>query len=86
MQALADRHEARTGQRVMLVWGDTTDLRQRISQGQPADIFVAAGLSQPQQLACCGQWQPPARIAQDRLCLLTVPRLHVAPATALGAL
>ena len=86
VQALADSHEARTGQRVMLVWGDTADLRQRISQGQPADIFVAAGLSQPQQLACCGQWQPPARIAQDRLCLLTVPRLHVAPATALGAM
>ena len=86
VQAIASRHEARTGQPVALTFGPSAALRQRISQGQEADVFVAAGSTQPQQLASCGQWQPPAVIAKDSLCLMTAPRLTVAPATALGAL
>ena len=69
-----------------LTFGPSAALRQRISQGQEADVFVAAGSTQPQQLASGGQWQPPAVIAKDSLCLMTAPRLTVAPATALGAL
>ena len=40
VQAIASRHEARTGQPVALTFGPSAALRQRISQGQEADVFV----------------------------------------------
>ena len=86
LQAIARQHEERAGQRVAFTFGPSAALRQRIAQGQEADIFIAAGFTQPQQLAAGGQWQLPAAIAKDNLCLMTAPGLAVAPATALGTL
>ena len=88
-EALADiarNHEARTGQPVRLTFGASGLLRERIEQGEPAQVFASADIEHPQRLAAQGGWQPVVVFTRNALCALTGPHIHATPDTLLPTL
>ncbi|CAN5135497.1 molybdate ABC transporter substrate-binding protein [soil metagenome] len=71
---IAGPYEAATGVRLMLTLGASGLLRERIEDGEPAQVFVSADMTHPQTLARNGgQWQPPLLFMRNQLCALTAP-------------
>ncbi|MBO9679470.1 MAG: molybdate ABC transporter substrate-binding protein [Acidovorax sp.] len=84
---IAREHEARTGQRVALVFGASGLLRERIEGGEGAQVFASADTDHPQRLARRGGWAKPWVFTRNALCALTGPRLgDVAPDGVLPAM
>ena len=83
---IARQHEARTGQRVALTFGASGLLRERIEQGEPAQVFASADTDHPRRLAARGGWQAPTVFTRNALCALTSEQIHATPETLLPTL
>lgn len=84
--AIARDHEARTGQKVVLTFGPSGVLRQRIEQGAPAQVLASADTDHPQRLAQTGAWQAPVVFVRNQLCALTSDKISVTPDSLLATL
>lgn len=76
---IAAQHEAQTGQKVLLTFGASGLLRERIEKGEPAQVFASADTEHPERLAAQGQWQRPQVFTRNSLCALTREGLNPAP-------
>lgn len=83
---MARRYEAATGVRAVLTFGASGLLRERIEQGEPAQVFASADTGHPQALARRGGWQPAVIFACNTLCALTTPHEPATPASVLDRL
>ena len=80
---IATAYEARTGTRISLTFGASGLLRERIEQGEAAQVFASADTQHPQRLANGDAWQAPQVFVRNALCALSAPGLLVTPATLL---
>ncbi|MEO7128200.1 MAG: molybdate ABC transporter substrate-binding protein [Rhodoferax sp.] len=83
---IARDYQARTGQSVVLTFGASGLLRERIEKGEAAQVFASADVAQPQRLADDGGWQAPVVFVRNALCALTSDQVYAAPATLLGTM
>jgi len=83
---IASDYEARTGQAVVLTFGASGLLRERIEKGEAAQVFASADMDHPRRLAAGGGWQAPTVLVRNALCALTSDQVNAAPATLLGTL
>jgi len=83
---IACGHEARTGQKVALIFGAAGLLRARIEQGEDAQVYASADTGHPRQLAAQGGWQVPVVFVRNSLCALMQPTLTATPDTLLTTL
>ena len=84
--AIASEHEARTGQKIVLTFGASGLLRERIEKGEPAQVFASADTDHPRRLAEQGGWQPPVVFTRNALCALTSDKFAATPATLLATM
>lgn len=81
MTAVAQLHEAQTGERVSLTFGASGLLRERIEQGEAAQVFASADTQHPATLAAADvRWQPPTRFVRNKLCAILSPAANTPPA------
>jgi len=83
---IARDHEARTGQKLVLTFGASGLLRERIERGEPAQVFASADTDHPQRLAARGGWQAPVVFTRNALCALTSDQITATPDTLLATL
>ncbi len=83
---LAAAFERSCGHRVVLTFGASGLLRDRITGGAPADVFASANMEHPQALVARGWANATVRFARNRMCLLTSPDVQATPATALATM
>lgn len=76
---IARDHEARTGQKIALTFGASGLLRERIEQGEGAQVFASADTQHPQRLAVAGGWAPPTVFVRNSLCALTQASVNATP-------
>jgi molybdenum ABC transporter molybdate-binding protein len=69
--------------KVQAVYAPSGLLRDRIAQGEPAEVFASANMEHPGALAKAGKAGPVRRFARNRLCALAAPGLEVDGATLL---
>lgn len=82
MTAVAQLHEAQTGERVSLTFGASGLLRERIEQGEAAQVFASADTQHPATLAKANRgWQAPTRFVRNKLCAIVSPAANTPPAT-----
>jgi ABC-type molybdate transport system substrate-binding protein len=86
LTAIAADYEAVSGQKVALTFGASGLLRQRIEQGEGAQVFASADTEHPQRLAARGGWLAPQVFARNSLCALTAAHISAAPDTLLATL
>lgn len=70
----------------VLTFGASGLLRQRIEQGESAQVFASADTGHPQALAVRGGWQAPVVFTRNVLCALVQPGLDTTPQTLLTTL
>ncbi len=58
---------------VKLVFGASGLLREKIANGEPADVFASANMEHPQSLSAGGAFGPTRMFVQNALCLLSSP-------------
>ncbi|MEP6965392.1 MAG: molybdate ABC transporter substrate-binding protein [Polaromonas sp.] len=81
---IARLYEAASGVRTALTLGASGLLRERIEQGEPAQVFASADTQHPQTLAASGsQWLAPTLFARNQLCALSAPGEAASSATLL---
>jgi molybdate transport system substrate-binding protein len=78
--------QAQGGAPVVLTFGASGLLRERIEKGEPALVFASADLDHPQRLARDGRWQAPVPFTRNALCALTGPQVQASPQTLLSTL
>jgi ABC-type molybdate transport system substrate-binding protein len=83
---IARAHEGRTGQKVVLTFGASGLLRERIEKGEAAMVFASANTEHPQRLANSGAWAPHQVFVRNSLCALTSDRVQVTPQNLLATL
>ena len=71
---------------VALTFGAAGLLRERIEQGEPAQVFASADLRQPQRLAEQGGWTAPVVFTRNSLCALVGPAIRTSSAGLLHTL
>lgn len=71
---------------VEATFGASGLLRDRLSKGEPADVFASANMQHPASLAQEGKAAAPQRFARNRLCALVRPGLPVESATILDTM
>lgn len=82
MTAVVQLHEAQTGERVSLTFGASGLLRERIEQGEVAQVFASANTQHPATLATADKsWQTPTRFTRNQLCAILNPAANTPPAT-----
>lgn len=86
LTAIAKDYEARTGQKVVLTFGASGLLRERIEAGEGAQVFASADTDHPKRLVRQGGWQEPKVFVRNSLCALTSDKLNATPATVLGTM
>lgn len=86
LTAIASEHEARTGQKMVLTFGASGLLRERIEKGEAAQVFASADTEHPRRLASRGGWQAPTVFTRNALCALTSDQVSTTPATLLATL
>lgn len=86
LTAVATAHEARTGQKVVLTFGASGLLRERIEKGEGADVFTSADTDHPQRLANAGGWQPPVVFVRNAMCALTGASVQTTTETLLATM
>jgi ABC-type molybdate transport system substrate-binding protein len=70
---VAQAFERQHGQPVALTFGASGLLRDRIAQGEGAQVFASANMEHPQALAAGGRAEPVQAFARNSLCGLAVP-------------
>ena len=69
------------GQRVAFTFGASGLLKDRLLQGERADVFASANMAHPQALADAGLARPPQRFTRNALCALVAPSEPATTAT-----
>jgi len=69
--------QAQPGSRVVLTFGASGLLRDRIQAGERADVFASANMEHPQALASAGKANAVRRFARNSLCALAAPAITV---------
>jgi ABC-type molybdate transport system substrate-binding protein len=77
---------ASPGRKVVLGFGASGLLKDRLVGGERADVFASANMEHPQALAAAGKAAPPQAFASNRLCALGSPRFEAAPGTLVAKL
>ena len=83
---IARAFERESGDTVMLTFGASGLLRDRIEKGERADVFASANMEHPQSLAATGWASRVARFACNRMCILALPSVTVTSETALATM
>ena len=83
---VARQFEAQTGQTVVLTFGASGLLRERIEKGEAAQVFASADMDHPQQLAQAGGWTVPSVFALNQMCVLAAPSVTASPQTLLATM
>jgi len=83
---VAAQWQARGGAPVALTFGASGLLRERIENGEPAQVFASADTEHPQRLAAGGAWQAPVILTRNGLCALAAANLAATPQTLLSTL
>ncbi|RAI02406.1 molybdate ABC transporter substrate-binding protein [Acuticoccus sediminis] len=83
---VADAFEADTGLTVSRSFAPSGLLRQRIEDGEPAEVFASANMRHPQALAAAGLASPTVLLARNALCALAAGDLEVTTDTLLAVL
>ena len=78
--------QAQGGGRAAFTFGASGLLRQRIEQGEPAQVFASADTDHPQRLAAGGPWEAPVVFTRNALCTLAAPQVDASPRTLLDVL
>jgi molybdate transport system substrate-binding protein len=86
LTAIAQDYEASTGQKIVLTFGASGLLRERIEKGEGAQVFASADNDHPQRLARQGGWQVPTAFVRNTLCALTSSQINATPATLLATM
>lgn len=71
--------EAQTGRKVGLTFGASGLLRERIEEGEPAQVFASADMDHPLRLAQAGGWEAPRVFALNQMCVLAAPAVAARP-------
>lgn len=83
----ARRFEARQpGVQLLLGFGASGLLKDRLAAGEPGDVFASANMAHPQALADAGRAAPVQRFARNAMCVLARPGLDLRPDTLVAAL
>lgn len=85
-QAARAFEAASPGLRVEVVFGASGLLRERIADGERADLFASANLAHPQALGDAHGYGPTRVFARNALCALVRPGLAVTPETLVQAM
>ena len=80
---VARKFEAETGRKVVLTFGASGLLRERIEKGEPAQVFASADTDHPLRLSRGGGWQSPVVFTRNVMCALTQSALNARPETLL---
>lgn len=83
---IAHAFQTTTGIQVESNFGPSGTLRDRIANGEQADLFASADMGNPAALYGAGKAGPVILFARNRLCGLVRPGLAVTPDTLLSAL
>lgn len=86
LSAVAKLYTAQTGQPVALQFGPAGLMRERIEQGEAADLFASANMAHPQTLAAEGIATPPIVMARNRFCAKALPGFGLTTANLLARL
>ena len=86
LSLIALEHEARTGQKIVLTFGASGLLRERIERGESPQVFASADTEHAQRLATLGSWQAPTVLVRNALCALTSEAINATPDTLLATL
>ena len=86
MTDIADAFEAATGATVARSFGPSGLLRERIEQGEPAEVFASANMRHPQTLADAGLSGPVTMFARNSLCGLVQQDIEAASDTILDVM
>ena len=79
----AQSFEQKTGVKVVLVFGASGLLKDRIEKGEVTDVFASANTEHPQALAASGKMLTPQIFARNQMCALASPKVEVTSATLL---
>lgn len=80
---IANAFRAETGITVAGTYGASGLLRERIENGEAAEIFASANMEHPQMLAQAGSFGPVTLFTRNTLNALVHPRMEVTPETLL---
>lgn len=83
MQDISAAYQQARGTAVQGEFGPSGLLRQRIAEGEAADVFASANMAHPRALHEAGKAGPVRMFARNRLCALTSPKVNVTSATLL---
>ena len=83
---VAQAHEARTGQKLALSFAASGLLRERIENGEAAQVFASADMGHPQKLSAAGGWSVPRVFVRNQLCAITQAQFNLKPDRLLDAL
>ena len=86
LTVIAKDFDTSTGQNVLMNFGASGLLRERIENGEAAQVFASADTDHPKRLAAKGGWVEPKVFARNSLCALTSDKLEVKSATLLATL
>jgi molybdate transport system substrate-binding protein len=70
---IAKHYTAATGEPVRIVNGPAGLLRERIENGEAADIYISANMAHPEKLAAEGKATAPVVFTRNALCVQTLP-------------
>ena len=80
---VAQAFERASGHKVVLTFGASGLLRDRIRSGERADVFASANMEHPQALAALGWTERVDRFARNTMCVLARPEVDVSTGTVL---
>ncbi len=83
---VAEEFQATTGIPVQGSFAPAGALRERIEQGETAQVFASASMNHPEKLAAAGKAAPAVIFARNRVCALTDDDIQTSPETLLDTL
>ena len=84
MTKIASEYQERTGQKIVLTFGASGLLRERIEKGEQASVFASADTTHPKRLADRGSWHAPVVFVRNAMCALTSEKVLAEPSTLLS--
>ncbi len=85
-QAAQAFEQANPGTRIVLTFGASGLLRDRIAAGEKVDVFASANMAHPESLGATGAWGPTRAFARNALCALARPGFAVTRETLVAAM
>ena len=86
MTKISSEYQERTGQKIILTFGASGLLRERIEKGEPVGVFASADTNHPQRLADGGSWHAPVVFVRNAMCALTGEKVLAEPSTLLSVM